>query len=164
MTLRQALEGLAPEIWTDGPVSIRPLKTEADMIYAAMDCQLTAEQQDMVNPAWFSIGRAYLRPADNLPCLIYADGEPVGFINLGKWLAKGEAANSWSFFIDKGRQGRGYGRRAAKLAIRILKAADPEKPIKLATEESNEPAQRLYASLGFRLLPELDGDDLVFGL
>ena len=32
MTLRQALAGLAPEIWTDGAVSIRPLKTEADIV------------------------------------------------------------------------------------------------------------------------------------
>jgi hypothetical protein len=37
-------------------------------------------------------------------------------------------------------------------------------PLKLATEQSNENAQRLYASLGFRLLPGRDGDDLVFGL
>ena len=163
MSLRTALEALEPELWSDGQVSIRPLRTEADMIYAAMDCQLTPEQQDMVNPAWFSIGRAYLRPEDNVPCLICADGAPVGFISLCKWLAKGDAW-SWSFFIDKDHQGRGYGRRAARLAVRILQAADPEKPIKLATEQSNQRAQRLYASLGFRLLPELDGDDLVYGL
>ena len=163
MSLRAALEQLGPDLWADGQVSIRPLRTEADMVYATMDCQLTAEQQDLVNPAWFSIGRAYLRPEDNVPCLICADEEPVGFINLGKWLAKGDAY-SWSFFIDRDHQGRGYGRRAAQLAVHILKAADPKKPIKLATEQDNEPAQRLYTSLGFSLLPELDGDDLVFGL
>ena len=163
MSLRTALENLGPDLWTDGNVSIRPIRTEADMVYAAMDCRLTAEQQDMVNPAWFSIGRAYLRPEDNLPCLICADGEPVGFISLCKWLAQGDAY-SWSFFIDKDHQGRGCGRRAAKLAIRLLKAADPTKPIKLAAERSNEQAQRLYASLGFSRLPEMDGDDLVFGL
>ena len=133
------------------------------MIYATMDCQLTAEQQDLVNPAWFSIGRAYLRPEDNLPCLICADGEPVGFISLCKWLGKGDAW-SWSFFIDRDHQGLGYGRRAARLAIRLLKATEPTKPVKLATEQGNEPAQRLYTSLGFSLLPELDGDDLVYGL
>lgn len=163
MTLRQALAGLSPEVWTEGPVSIRPLRTEADLIYATTDCQLTEEQQDLVNPAWFSIGRAYLRPEDNVPCLICADGEPVGFISLGRWLPKGDA-NTWSFYIDRDHQGRGYGRRAARLAVRILQAADPAKPIKLAAEQSNELARRLYPSLGFSLLPERDGDDLVFGL
>ena len=163
MTLREALEGVNGSLWSDGQVSIRPIQTEADLIYATVDCQLTEAQRDLVNPAWFSIGRAYLFREDNLPCLIYADGQPVGFINLGKWLAKGDAW-SWSFYVDKAHQGKGYGRRAARLAIRLLKAADTAKPIKLATERDNQRAQSLYASLGFHLLPERDGDDLVFGL
>ena len=163
MTLREALEGVNDSLWSDGQVSIRPIQTEADLIYATVDCQLTEAQRDLVNPAWFSIGRAYLFREDNLPCLIYADGQPVGFISLGKWLAKGDAW-SWSFFVDKAHQGKGYGRRAARLAIRLLKAADAAKPIKLATERDNQRAQSLYASLGFQLLPERDGDDLVFGL
>ena len=66
--------------------------------------------------------------------------------------------------VDKRFQGKGYGKSAAEAAIQILKAASPEMPIKLATEKGNEKARRLYTSLGFRLLPELDGDDLVFGL
>lgn len=163
MTLREALEGVNDSLWSDGQVSIRPIQTEADLIYATVDCQLTEAQRDLVNPAWFSIGRAYLFREDNLPCLIYADGQPVGFISLGKWLAKGDAW-SWSFFVDKAHQGKGYGRRAARLAIRLLKAADAAKPIKLAAERDNQRAQSLYASLGFHLLPERDGDDLVFGL
>ena len=61
-------------------------------------------------------------------------------------------------------QGKGYGTQAARLAIQILKAANPNMPIKLATERSNAAAQRLYQSLGFEQLTELDGDDLVFGL
>ena len=69
-----------------------------------------------------------------------------------------------SFFVNKAHQGKGYGRRAARLAIRLLKAADAAKPIKLAAERDNQRAQSLYASLGFHLLPERDGDDLVFGL
>ena len=110
MTLREALEGVNDSLWSDGQVSIRPIQTEADLIYAAMDCQLTEAQRDLVNPAWFSIGRAYLFREDNLPCLIYADEQPVGFISLGKWLAKGDAW-SWSFFVNKAHQGKGYGRR-----------------------------------------------------
>jgi len=164
MSLREDLQKLNREMWTDGSVSIRPVETEEDLVYAVFECRLTEEQQELVNPAGFSIGRAYIRREDNYPCLI-CDGrdEPVGFICFTKWLGEGEAY-SWSFFIDRDHQGRGYGRRAAQLSVRILKAADPEIPVKLAAEKDNERARRLYESLGFSLLPELDGDDLVYGL
>ena len=164
MALRKELKAIDAACWGGSRVCFRPLETEEDLIYACYACQLTDEQRELVNPAWFSVGRAYLFPEDNYPCLICSErGEPVGFINLDTWLGEGDAY-SWSYFIDKGQQGKGYGKAAAELAIRLLKAADPEKPIKLATEKDNECAQRLYASLGFQLLPELDGEDLVFGL
>ena len=46
----------------------------------------------------------------------------------------------------------------------ILKAADPQMPIKLSTEADNIKAQRLYTSIGFVKSEEMDGDDLVFVL
>ena len=74
----------------------------SDVIYAGCDCRLTDEQKDLVNPFWFSIGRAYLFREDNYPCIIYnAHNERVGFIIFSKWLANGDAY-SWSYFIDKG--------------------------------------------------------------
>lgn len=164
MSLREELEKLRDEYWENDYVKIKPLTTQADLIYAGFDCRLTEEQQELVNPFWFSIGRAYLFRDDHYPCIIYtASNEPIGFINLVKWLGSGDAY-SWSYFIDKDHQGKGYGTQAARLAIQILKAANPNMPIKLATERSNAAAQRLYQSLGFEQLTELDGDDLVFGL
>ena len=164
MSLRADLEKLRDEYWENDYVKIKPLTTQADLIYAGFDCSLTTAQQELVNPFWFSIGRAYLFRNDHYPCIIYtASNEPIGFINLVKWLGSGDAY-SWSFFIDKDHQGKGYGTQAARLAIQILKAANPNMPIKLATERSNAAAQRLYQSLGFEKLAELDGDDLVFGL
>jgi len=164
MPIRTDLERVVNERWFDDRVCIKPMKTQDDLVYALFECQLTEEQKELVNPAGFSIGRAYLFREDNYPCIIYNEQKkPIGFINLDKWLGKGDAY-SWSFFIDKNHQGKGYGRSAAQLAVRILKAANPAKTIKLSTEKNNEKAQRLYISLGFRLLSELDGDDLVFGL
>ena len=164
MSLRADLEKLRDEYWENDYVKIKPLTTQADLIYAGFDCRLTEAQQELVNPFWFSIGRAYLFRNDHYPCIIYtASNEPIGFINLVKWLGSGDAY-SWSFFIDKDHQGKGYGTQAARLAVQILKAANPNMPIKLATERSNAAAQRLYQSLGFEKLAELDGDDLVFGL
>ena len=46
--------------------------------------------------------------------------------------------------------------------LRLLRLADPDMPVKLAVEAANTRAQRLYRSLGFRQLPERDGDDLIF--
>ena len=82
---------------------------------------------------------------------------------MSKWLANGDAY-SWSYFIDKDQQGKGYGKQTARLAAHILKTANPNKCIKLATEANNKKAQQLYTSLGFKQLSEMDGDDLVFGL
>lgn len=57
MSLRSDLKKLSPEDWRNEQVKLRPLLTEDDLIYAACDCQLTEEQQERVNPAWFSIER-----------------------------------------------------------------------------------------------------------
>lgn len=164
MSLRTDLEKLPERCWQNSYVKIGPLRTEADLIYAGYDCRLNDEQKDLVNPAWFSIGRAYLFKEDNYPCIIYNEkDEAIGFINLCKWLGSGDAY-SWSYFIDREYQGKGYGKQAAQLAVDILKAATPGKRIKLATEQCNVKAQRLYKSYGFEKLPEMDGDDIVFGL
>ena len=164
MSLRIDLEKLADEHWQNEYVKIRPITTQSDLIYLGYDCRLTDEQQELVNPFWFSIGRAYLDRENNYPCIIYNDhNDPVGFINLSKWFDSG-VYYSWSYYVDKNQQGKGYGRHAAELAIQILKAADPEKMIKLSTEVCNVKAQKLYMSLGFEKLDEMDGDDLVFGM
>ncbi len=164
MSLREKLEKLSGECWRNGRVKIKPLLTMDDLIYVTYDCRLTEEQKELVNPAGFSGGIAYLFLDDNYPCIIYNENDkPIGFINLNEWLGGGDA-HSWSYFIDAEQQGKGYGKAAAQLAIDILKAVDPQKQIKLATEECNKKAQSLYISLGFKKLDELDGDDLVFGL
>lgn len=164
MSLRSDLKKLSPEDWRNERIKLRPLLTEDNLIYAACDCQLTEEQQERVNPAWFSIERAYLFPGANLPCLIENEqSEPIGFLNLCQWSAESDTS-SWSCFIGRRHQKKDCGKAAAQLALHILKTAAPEKPIKLATEAQNLPVQSLYVSLGFQKLPEMDGDDLVFAL
>ena len=164
MSLRSDLKKLSPEDWRNERIKLRPLLTEDNLIYAACDCRLTEEQQERVNPAWFSVGRAYLFPEASLPCLIENEqSEPIGFLNLCQWSAESDTS-SWSCFIGRRHQKKDCGKAAAQLALHILKTAAPEKPIKLATEAQNLPAQSLYVSLGFQKLPEMDGDDLVFAL
>ena len=163
-TLSELLNSLPKDAWRAETVSIRKIENDDDLWYAVAECEITPEQEDFVNPAGFSIGRAYLNPSDNVPCVICkSDGERIGFIVFRKWSAAAPGFN-WSYFIDRKFQGRGYGKAAARLAIKILRAADPKMPIKLSTEALNIKAQKLYQSVGFIKTDELDGDDLVFVL
>ena len=104
MSLRSDLKKLSPEDWRNERIKLRPLLTEDNLIYAACDCQLTEEQQERVNPAWFSIERAYLFPEASLPCLIENEqSEPIGFLNLCQWSAESDTS-SWSCFIGRRHQ------------------------------------------------------------
>lgn len=163
-TFFETLNNLPLSCYNNKNVFFRLIQNEEDLGYAVIVCKLKDEQKDFVNPAGFSIGRAYLNPDNNYPCVICSsDGTRIGFINLIKWLGKGEGL-SWSFYIDKNYQGKGFGTSAAKLAISILKTAFPNETIKLSTETYNVKAIELYSKLGFKKINELDGNDLVFAI
>lgn len=158
------VKSLPKDTWMSEIVNVRAIENDDDLWYAVVECTLNPEQEDYVNPAGFSIGRAYLAPQDNVPCVICKkDGERIGYIVLRKYLGQGKGFN-WSYYIDRKFQGMGYGKAAAKLAVKILKAVDSNMPIKLTTEIDNIKAQKLYCSIGFTKSDELDGDDLVFVL
>ena len=164
MSLRTNLEKLNIICWQNDLVKIKSLTTEKELIYAAYECQLTEEQKEMVSPLWFIIGRAYLNKDNYFPCIIYTlDDKPIGFISFSTWIGNDEAY-SWTYFIDLKYQGKGYGKSAAELAINILKTANQNKSIKLATEKNNTKAHKLYSSLGFSKSSEMDGNDIVFVL
>lgn len=162
MSIRSDLMRLPRAAWANETVFFRPIETEDDLIYAAYDCRLRDDQTELVNPVWLSVGRAYLAPEDHVPCVICAAvGERVGFIDLYRW--RGDTPSyAWGFFVEARQQGKGYGKAAARLATRLLKAANGAMPIRLAVEEENRRAQAIYRNLGFRALPERDGTDLVF--
>lgn len=162
MSLRNDIEAIINNHCENELVKIKPLTTEKELIYAGYECQLTDEQKEMVSPIWFTIGRAYLNKNNNFPCIIYnLNDDPIGFINLCCWIGEGDAY-TWSYFIDLKHQGKGYGKSAAELLIKILKNANPNKPIKLAVDKNNTKAHKLYTSLGFKETLEMDGEDLVF--
>lgn len=164
MSLRERWDSLSPEAFTGGGLTIREIRDDDDLWFATAECALAPGQEELVNPAGFDIGRAYLNPADNVPCVIcLEDGTRIGFIVLRMWLAAG-TAYSWGYHLDRNWQGRGYGEQAARLAVQILKAMDGGMTIKLSAGADNLKAQRLYEKIGFCRLDELDGDDLVFAL
>ena len=159
-SIRDQICALPSYIFSSGTLRITPIQDDDDLWYATVECRLAPGQDAFVNPAGFSIGRAYLHPEDNLPCIIWNGESRIGYIVLRKWI--GDSATSWSYYLDKDQQGKGFGKAAALLAVRILKSAFPDQPIKLSAEKDNVKAHRLYRSAGFALSDETDGDDLVF--
>ena len=160
-TFQERFDRLPSEVFTMEGISIAPIRDDYDLWFATVECTLAPGQEDYVNPAGFTIGRAYLRPDANIPCIIWRGESRIGYIVFRKWV--GSEATSWSYFLDKDWQGKGFGKTAAKLAVQILKAAGLSE-IRLSTEAENKRAQRLYRSIGFQMLDEKDGDDLVFGI
>ena len=159
-TLQECIASLPDAFFTDGSICIRPIQDDYDIWYATVECTLFPSQKENVNPAGFSLGRAYLNPKNHLPCIIWKDNIRIGFILLCRW--SDGSANSWSYYLDRNYQGQGYGKAAANLAIKILKAAQPAMPIKIAVEQGNIKAQALYRSIGMQESDEMDGDELVF--
>ena len=161
LSIREDFFRLSCEQLSADDVYIRPIKDDFDLWYATEECRLKPGQDEFVNRAGFSIGRAYLNPQDNVPCIVcLSNGERIGYIVFRKWF--GGDAYSFSCYLDADWQGKGYGKKTVKLAVEILKAADPNMPIKLAAEVANTLAHRLYESIGFVLSDEKDGDDFVF--
>ena len=163
LSFRNILLRTDPGAFTLDDLLIRPICDDNDLWYATVECQLKPGQEDFVNPAGFSIGRAYLAPEKNVPCVICkTDRTPIGYIVFRIW-SSGDAY-SWSYYLDQNYQGKGLGRKAARLAVQILKSASPDMPIKLSAEADNQKAHALYQSLGFTKLEEMDGDDFIFQL
>ena len=159
-SLKERIASLESHIFIQDDIRIRPIQNDYDLWYAVVECKLKPEQIDFVNPAGFSIGRAYLHPERNVPCIIWKGDIRIGYIVLRE--CSDEGATNWSFYLSQEHQGYGYGKAAARLAGQILLAAAPQTPIKLSTEKENHKAQQLYLDLGFQCTDELDGDDLVF--
>ena len=159
-SLKDKIFNLPSQHFSLNEIRIRPIRDDYDLWFAAVECKPLPEQKEYVNPAGFSIGRAYLHPEENIPCIIWKEDVRIGYIVFRAW--SDGSANSWSFYLDENFQGRGFGKTAAHLAVQILQTASPGTPIKLSTGQSNEKARRLYRSLGFYDTGEMDGNDPVF--
>ena len=88
------------------------------------------------------------------------DGETA--VGMGMYLDDPEK-NAYDFcqlFIDRRWQGRGFGRRAVELALDEMRAAGRYSRVVLCYVEGDEPAMRLYQSLGFVHTGEADEGEI----
>lgn len=88
---------------------------------------------------------------------IRADGRVVGHVMWGR-----DEEGHWigGLVVDAPEQGQGVGRAATDTLARWLEAT-PGHPPTLLTVHPDNPATRLYASLGFRPTGEFDDDEAV---
>ena len=124
------LEDVTPDNWR------QTLAVREDQRHFVADCAGTLAR------AW-----AY-RKDNSVVRLVYSDDVPVGMLLYYDWPEE-EMYIFSQLFIDRRWQGMGYGRRAAELALEEMRAAGRYSKVILCYVEGDEPAMKLYSSLGF---------------
>lgn len=157
-------------------MDLRLDKVDAKNVWALLDLKVTdaQEEADFVASNTVSIVEAYTTLTAGghaLPFGVYDGDTPVGFLMIGYDCADWEdapevAAGSyclWRLMIDGRYQGRGYGRRAAELALDFIRTlpCGPADCCWLSYEPENTAARTLYHSLGFAENGEMEGDEVV---
>lgn len=118
-------------------------------------------QKSFVASNVMSLAQAWLHPEIARPFAIYADESPVGFFMASvEEKPEGNEYGIWRLMIDKGQQGKGYGRAALRLAVDYLVGLGA-KEISLSYEPENANAAALYASEGFVLTGEVDDGEVI---
>jgi diamine N-acetyltransferase len=117
---------------------------------------VNAEQQNFVAGyapiALVGLAKAYVRPMGWrwLPYAIYADDTMVGFLVLALKTNAAEQCWLFHFFIDQQCQNQGYGKRAVKKLIDLVREQYPGcHTLCLTVHPDNVRAQQLYTNLGF---------------
>lgn len=94
---------------------------------------------------------------------IVADGVPVGMVLWHDW-PEGRCYILSQLYIDQRYQGRGYGREASLLVLEAMRKDGRYSRCELCYVVGDEPARRLYESLGFRTTGDDDDDEIVMAL
>ena len=147
---------------------IRLVKIDTGNFRDIVLLEVKEDQKDFVASNAYSLAEAYANLVRGRFVQIYAGDVPVGFLMIG-YFRKEEARPEeqeegvetmdfeygnylfWRFMIDRGHQGRGYGRKAMQLALDYIRTypAGPAEYCWLSYEPENEIARQLYRSFGF---------------
>ncbi len=128
-------------------ISLEPVTKEN--LNDVISLSVNEDQKRFVSSNAESLAQAYVYSENAYPFAIYRDNEPVGFIMLGYYEAKGYYT-LWKFMIDQRYQNRGYGREALGLGLQYAKDHFDDKELYTGVSLGNQVAKRLYRSVGFK--------------
>ena len=90
-----------------------------------------------------------------LVLLALADGVPVGYLDLG---LGDEGNNVADLYVDPAHRRKAWGRKLLEKAVELT----GDQPLTLQVDVENDPAIRLYESMGFRFKPESSWVDAIW--
>jgi len=131
----------------------------ADNWQAVVGLELDPDQEELLSSNDESLREARHDP-DARPRAIYAGDQLVGFLmyDAGDPEDQPREALIYRFMIDRGHQGRGYGRAALARAIDEIRTIHGVKKLAISYVPDNPTAKSFYASFGF-VEVGLDEDD-----
>jgi len=133
-------------------------------------------QKDFVAENIQSLAEAYATRNEGnnaLPYGIYIDGQPIGFIMIGKGTVGNKDESKlikenyclWRLMIDKNYQHKGYGKMAISKTLDMMKNDEfklgKSKYCWLSYELENIVAKELYLKMGFKEINEMCGNEIM---
>ncbi len=141
-------------------VTLEPITR--DNLRAVVKLSVGDDQDGFVATNIMSIAQAYVEPTWT-PLAIVANGEPVGFVMVGR---DTDTGHDWiiRLMVDRAHQGKGYGKAGLLAAIERLRATPGNTEIRLSYVPGNAQAERLYQHVGFEATGEIDDGEIVMRL
>ena len=143
-------------------------------VWDVIELTVKKEQESFIAGNEWSLVHAYVGNKTKgavYPFGIFDDDKAVGFLMIA--YDYGEVCNDpdapeisqknyflWRLMIDEEEQGKGYGKKAVKLALEFVKTFPHGKAdyCWLCYDKNNEVARKLYLSMGFQEIGEQDDD------
>lgn len=143
-------------------------------VWDVIELTVKKEQESFIAGNEWSLVHAYVGNKTEgavYPFGVFDDDKAVGFLMIA--YDYGEVCNDpdapeisqknyflWRLMIDEEEQGKGYGKKAVKLALEFVKTFPHGKAdyCWLCYDKNNEVARKLYLSMGFQEIGEQDDD------
>ena len=143
-------------------------------VWDVIELTVKKEQESFIAGNEWSLVHAYVGNKTEgavYPFGIFDDDKAVGFLMIA--YDYGEVCNDpdapeisqknyflWRLMIDEEEQGKGYGKKAVKLALEFVKTFPHGKAdyCWLCYDKNNEVARKLYLSMGFQEIGEQDDE------
>ena len=141
--------------------SITLKRIDESNFLACFALKLGDGQEDYVSHPIRSLAQAYVYYHQCTPFGIYQDDRMVGYVMV--IYDYDEAAyNIWHMMIDRGEQGKGYGKAALQKVLEYIrtKPFGDSAHVLLTCNPENRIAYRLYRSLGFTESGRRDEDEV----